>query len=132
MARRGSYLVGQGRRVHGIVGCDRELLIVRLVVHDLGLDATGRGRGVTRDSSVQTSMPQLMGGAKSRAGGGSPVRARDSGSGAEGTRPRTCACCRLEFTTLPYSSSEYSNSESPISPEAPRDLVTREVVLFFR
>ena len=69
MARRGSYLVGQGRRVHGIVGCDRELLIVRLVVHDLGLDATGRGRGVTRDSSVQTSMPQLlMAGAKSRAG----------------------------------------------------------------
>ena len=30
-------------------------------------------------------------------------------------RARTCACCRLEFTTLPYSSSEYSNSESPIS-----------------
>ena len=79
MARRGSYLVGQGRRVHGIVGCDRELLIVRLVIHDLGLDATGMGRGVTRGSSVQTSMPQLMGGAKSRKvarGGIFRIRAR--------------------------------------------------------
>ena len=132
MAGGGSHLVGQGRRVHGIVGCDRKLLIVRLVVHDLGLDATGRGRGVTRGShSFQTSVPQLMGGAKSRAEGGSSVRARDAGSGAEGTRPRTCACCRLEFTTLPYSSSEYSNSESPISPEAPRDL-RRPPGLFFR
>lgn len=80
MARRGSYLVGQGRRVHGIVGCDRELLIVRLVVHDLWLDATGRGRGVTRGSSVQTSMPQLLRAGrkvlKSRAGGGSISRPR--------------------------------------------------------
>lgn len=60
MAGGGSHLVGQGRRVHGIVGCDRKLLIVRLVVHDLGLDATGReGVGASRGVHTRFKRPCL-------------------------------------------------------------------------
>ena len=109
------------RTPHRAVGCPRP---------GVGCDGKGSGRHAgSLGSNVDASAHGR--GEKSRGGWISRPRARDPGSGAEGTRPRTCACCRLEFTTLPYSSSEYSNSESPISPEAPRDLAPRARSSYF-
>ena len=94
----------------------------------------GKGRQSRASRAVQTRWPQLSWWRKV-AGGRCPFRRAGvvRGWGRVG-RARTCACCRLEFTTLPYSSSEYSNSESPISTAVMEraSVCPRDGELFFR
>jgi len=78
----------------------------------------GGGREGASESGVACGSNEMASAqpVRRKVAGGCPFRRAGAvrGWGRVG-RARTCACCRLEFTTLPYSSSEYSNSESPIS-----------------